>query len=204
MTVLIARRMRDTDDASAVEAQKVVRSSSSTDTVNSHRQITIGAVLEANRKRHAACELPMQLRFSRASANGSPRDQISHVLRRDGVQKLDGYGHAHVGEVVQETAADTEALVDVKAIVGLEVAVCKTLDTVPFIDVGIIDQAFPAYRCSWLFEIRTHDNDKLVLVLFFGRQQQLGYWDESGISARKTMAHAGCPYHIPLRQWCRG
>lgn len=52
----------------------------------------------------------------------------------------------------------------------------KQTDThLPFIDIRVVDQALPAYCCSWLFKISAHDNDKLVLVLFFGGQQQLGY-----------------------------
>lgn len=80
----------------------------------------------------------MQLALSRACTDRAPRNQVRYELRRDSVEKLDANGDAHVREVAEELARRPEALVD------LERAV----------DVGIVDEAFPADRCSWFLQMR--------------------------------------------------
>ena len=70
----------------------------------------------------------MELRLGGARADGAPGHEIGDVLRRDGIKQLRADWDAEVGEVAEELAGEAQALVD------LERAV----------DVGIVDEAFPA------------------------------------------------------------
>lgn len=45
-------------------------------------------VLEANRERHTRGEFTVELRLGGTSTDGTPRDEVGDVLRRDGIKKL--------------------------------------------------------------------------------------------------------------------
>ena len=70
----------------------------------------------------------MYLRLCRACTDGTPGDQVSEVLRRDGIEELRADGNAQLCEVAQKLAGDAETLVDFEGAVK----------------VGVVDQTFPA------------------------------------------------------------
>ena len=82
----------------------------------------------------------MHLRLRRACANGSPRNQVGNVLRRDHVEKLGARRHAHRVDVQQQPARHPQPLVDVETAIELR----------------IVDQPLPAHRRARLLEIHPH------------------------------------------------
>lgn len=91
----------------------------------------------------------MDLALRRSSANRTPGDEVRGVLRCDGVEELAAGWEAHFRYVEEEPAGDAEALVDLEAVV----------------EVGVVDQTFPADGCAWFFEVDAHDD---VEVIFGG------------------------------------
>lgn len=57
----------------------------------------------------------------------------------------------------EELSSCAQAFVDVEAVVH----------------VRVVDQTLPADSCTWFFEISSHDNHKLVLVLLSEREESL-------------------------------
>ena len=90
----------------------------------------ICAVLESNWEGNTAGELSVQLALRRARANGAPGDEIRDELRGDRIEQLGAGWDTEVRDVAEELAGETEALVDLEGAV----------------DVGVVDQAFPADR----------------------------------------------------------
>ena len=70
-------------------------------------------------------------------------------LRRNCVEKLASAGHAELIDINEQLAAHAEALVHLEAAV----------------QVGVVDQAFPANRGSWLLKVHPHDDTQFALVL---------------------------------------
>ena len=84
----------------------------------------------------------MHLAFGGARANGAPTDQVSDVLRRDHVQKFAASRQALAVDLDEQLASNAQTLVDAVALV----------------QVGVVDEAFPAHRGARLFEIHAHDD----------------------------------------------
>ncbi len=82
----------------------------------------------------------MELRFCGSSTDGTERNEIGQELGRDRVKHLTGDGHAEAGEVGVKLPGYSEAFVDF----------------VGFVNVGIVDESFPADRCPWLFQVGSH------------------------------------------------
>ena len=59
-------------------------------------------------------------------ADGTPRDQIGNVLRRDGVEEFARGRETNVGDFEQESAREPETLVDLVRAVQLRVYRCST------------------------------------------------------------------------------
>ena len=70
----------------------------------------------------------MELGLSSTSTNSTPRDKISNVLGRNGVQKLGSDRNANVGKIAQKLAGEAEALVDLEGTV----------------EVWVIDESLPS------------------------------------------------------------
>ena len=147
--IRISRRLRNSRQPLLRHTHEMMLRRRSPNRVNSHSQTSICAVLEAHGEGETGSELAVELRFCCASADGAEADQVGEELRADGIQHLGRDGHALVGEVAEEFAAYTQALVDLEGLV----------------DVGIVDQAFPADGCSRLFEVCAHDDQQIVFEL---------------------------------------
>lgn len=127
-------------------AQEVVLRGGSANGVNGNAEVSISAVLEANRERQARSQLTVQLRFSGTGTNGTDGNAVGQELRRDGIEHLTGNGHASGGEVDKELARHAETLVNLER----------------RIDIGIVDQALPADGSSGLLQVGAHDNAEIV------------------------------------------
>ena len=119
------------------------------DGIGGDADVAVGAVFEANRCRNARGQFAVDLALSRAGTNRAPADQVSDVLGRDHVQKLAGCGHAQAVDVDEQLAGDAQPFVDAVAAV----------------QVGVVDQAFPADGGAGLFKIHPHDDFQRVFVL---------------------------------------
>jgi len=105
----------------------------------------------------------VQLRLCGPRANGSHTQHISQELGRDGVEHLAGKRHAPLSQVEEELPRHAQALVDFERVV----------------DVGVVDQTLPADGCARLLEVRAHDNEQVILVLFLQRHQPVAVLEGS-------------------------
>ena len=94
----------------------------------------------------------MHLAFCRARADGAPADEIADVLRRDHVQELAAGGHAQAVDVDEQLPRHPQAFIN----------------AVSLVQIGVVDEALPAYGGAWLFEVHAHDDLQRVLVLLPG------------------------------------
>jgi len=91
----------------------------------------------------------VQLGLSSACANGAEGDQVSKELWGDGIQHFAGNWHSGAGQVAEELARNTEALVDL----------------VSLIDIRIVDQSLPSDGRTWLLEVGAHDDAEVIREL---------------------------------------
>ncbi|MNQ46614.1 hypothetical protein D3C85_604360 [compost metagenome] len=129
-----------------VDAEETVRAGNRLQGVDRHGQAAVGAVLEADRGGQAGRHFAVSLGFGGAGADGRPADQVLQVLRGDRVQRFGGGGQAFFGQVAQQLAADVQAILDLEGVV----------------QVGIVDQAFPADGGARLLEVHAHDQEEGV------------------------------------------
>ena len=146
----------------------------------------ICAVLESDGEGDAARKLTVQLRLGRACANGAPGDEVGDVLRRDGVEQLGADGDAEVREVAEQLARDAQALVDFEGAV----------------DVGVVDQTFPADSRPWFLRAngvrwltsREKNGSQVEMYLFTSLEKDIGACerDVNGRESRRrrTSKHA--------------
>ena len=92
----------------------------------------------------------MYLTFGGASANRAPGNQVANILWRDHVQKLTAGRQTQAIDVNQQLTCNAQSFVN----------------AVGFVQVRVIDQAFPADGCAGLFKVHAHDNFKRPRVFF--------------------------------------
>ena len=126
-------------------AEKSVRVRCREHGVDGDLHIAGGSVLEPHGTGKAGDELTMDLAFGGAGADGSPTDKTGDVLRRDHVEEFGAGGHAHFGEIEKEMAREAKAVVDFERAV----------------EMGIVDEAFPADGGAGLFEVDAHDDAEI-------------------------------------------
>jgi len=92
----------------------------------------------------------MNLTFGRARTNGTPRYEISDVLRGNHVKKLAASREPKRTDVPQQQARESKTLVDVEAA----------------IESGIVDESLSTNRRSRLFEVHAHNDFEIADVFF--------------------------------------
>jgi hypothetical protein len=100
--------------------------------VDCNPDTSVRPVLEADGERDTRSELAMELGLGSTSTDSTPRDEISNVLGRDGVEKLGSDGNANVGEIAQKLTGETETLVDLEGTVK----------------VRVVDETLPSNGCA--------------------------------------------------------
>ena len=80
----------------------------------------------------------MQLTLSRSRTNRTPTDQISNVLGANRIEQFGSDRDTEVGKVTEKLTGNSKSFVDVEGSV----------------EVRVIDEAFPAYCCSWFLSAR--------------------------------------------------
>lgn len=144
--VLVAGGLDDCGKALLGNAHESVRVGRGFHGVHCNTDASIGSVLKANREGDTGGELTVELGLSSASTNSTPRDEVSDVLRGDGVEKFRPNRDSKAGKVAQELPSKTKALVDLEGA----------------IEVWIIDETFPPDGCAWLFEVCPHDDEEVA------------------------------------------
>ena len=131
-----------------MHGQKVVSAGGCLNRVGGDFDIAIRAVFEADRGRQARGQLAVHLALGGARADGTPGNQVPQILGRNDVQKLAARGQAQAVDVDQQLARNTQALVDAET----------------FVQVGVVDQTFPAHGRTGFFEIHAHHDLQRVRV----------------------------------------
>ena len=109
----------------------------------------VGGVLEAHRHGQAAGQLAVHLGFGVARADGAPADRVADVLRGDGVKPFGGGGQAKAQHIGEHLAGQPHALTNIEATV----------------QIGVVDEAFPADGGAWLLEVHAHHDHESVFQL---------------------------------------
>src|SRR6185437_6484323 len=118
---------------------EMVRRLSGADRIYGNSDIPVRAVFESDRARQTRSELAMHLAFSRARADRPPCNQIADVLRRNHVEEFTSNGHSQLVQVAQQSARNSESIVD----------------AITAIELRVVDQTFPADCGPRLFEVNS-------------------------------------------------
>ena len=127
----------------------MVRPRRGLDRIGRDLEVAVGAVLEAYWRRQARRELAVHLGLGRSCADRTPADQVADVLWADHVEELAARRHTQPVDVDEQLACDAQPFVD----------------AVAFVEVGIVDQAFPTDGGAGFFEIDPHHDLQRVRVL---------------------------------------
>lgn len=131
--------------------------------INGDTEGAIGAVLEANWETQAAGQLTVQLALCCPRSNGADGQKISKELGGNGVQHLTRKRHALGRQVDEQLAGQAQPLVDLEAA----------------INIWVVNQTLPSNCCAGLLEVGSHDNNKLILVLLLGLEQEVAVGEGS-------------------------
>lgn len=140
---------------------EVVAGAHGLERVDGRTDRSIGGILESNREGQTGSQLTVQLALGGTSTNSANTDQISGVLRGDGVQHLARNRDTQVSDVAQQLAGNADSLVDV----------------VRVIDVRVVDQSLPANSGTGLLEVSPHHNAELITELSGQITQECGVFD---------------------------
>ena len=109
----------------------------------------VGGVLEAHRHGQATGQFAVDLGFGVTRADGTPADRVADVLRGDGVKPFGGGGQAEAQHVGEHLAGQPHALTNIEATV----------------QIGVVDEAFPADGGARLLEVHAHHDHESVFQL---------------------------------------
>jgi len=138
----IARGADDAGDAVLVHAEESVGVTGGLHGVNGHLKAAVGPVFESDGHGEAAGHFAVGLGLGGAGADGGPGDKIGDVLGDDGIEELGSGGQAHAGDFEQEGTGAAQA--------GFYV--------VSAVEVGVVDESFPADGGARFFEVDAHDD----------------------------------------------
>ena len=142
VAVGIAARVDHRHLAALVHPEEVVRPRRRLDRIAGDAHVAVRAVLEADWRRRARCELAVHLALRGSRANRTPCDQVADVLRRDRVEELAARRYAEAADVDQELPRDAQPFADPAALVEMR----------------IVDEPLPADRRPRLLEVDAHDD----------------------------------------------
>ena len=144
--VLVAGGLEDPGAGVLREREEYVGVLRGADRIDRELDASAGAVLEPHRTGQPRGHLAVHLALGGARADCPPTDQVRDVLGGDEVEEFDAGRYAGVVQVEQQAARGAQALVDVEAAV----------------EVGVVDQSFPADRGARLLEVDAHDDEQPI------------------------------------------
>lgn len=145
-TVLVTGGLGNRRKTLLGHTEEAVGVGSGTNSVDGHAQVTVRAVLVADREGETGGQLAVELGLGGAGADSAQGDEVGEELWGDGVEHLGGDGETGAGEVDVELTGDAQTLVDV---VGL-------------VDIGVVDQTLPADGRAGLLEVGAHDDAQVL------------------------------------------
>src|SRR4051812_9765014 len=111
VAILVAARLHDRHLAALVHGKEMVLLARGEQRIHRDLDVTVGTVLEPDRRRQAGGELPMDLALGGARADRAPGDKIADVLRRNDVEELASRRHAAPVDAHQQVPGDAQPLV---------------------------------------------------------------------------------------------
>lgn len=153
--ILITYGANDGHHTRFCDREEVVRMSYGADGVNRNSEAAVSAILETDGERQTRGQFSMKLRLCSSGTDSTDRQQICQELRRNRIEHLTCNWHASSRQVDKELPRQSQALVDLEAV----------------IDLRVIDQTLPSHRRPGLFQVRAHYNQQVVFVFGFELQQ---------------------------------
>jgi hypothetical protein len=173
--------LNNTAQTFLTDTKEDVTGSSSPACIDSNTDATIGRIFEASRHRQGGCEFSMDLGFGRAGTDRTPSHQIRGVLWRDRVQELAPGGKAEFSDIQDFIRSESIKTCELKEVcIGLTQSASDAepsvyLETV--VELGVIDEPFPADCGARFFKVNTHDDEEIVAGFVSIGLQQLGIGD---------------------------
>ena len=146
MAVGISRRFDDARGAVLIDAEKTVLGAGRGHRIDCGLETSVRGIFESDRHRESARHFAVGLGFRGARADGRPGDQVRCVLRNDGIEKFRCGRQAEFEDVQKQFPREQDAL---RHVAG-------------FIEIGIVDEAFPANGRAGFFKINPHDDEVAV------------------------------------------
>lgn len=131
------------------DGEEVVGVACGADGVDGDLNASTGSVFEADRDAQSGGQFAVDLAFGGPCADGSPDDEVGEVLRRDGVEELCAAWDAAICEFEQQAACNAQTFVNIERVV----------------EVGVVDQPFPADGRARFFKVDPHDDQQVFFVL---------------------------------------
>lgn len=158
VAVFVAGGLKEGRDALLGDGREPVRLLGGDDSVDGALDVAFGRVLEADGHRESAAKFAVDLALGGSGADGDPTCDVGDVLRELEIEVLGSGGQAECVEIDQQLSGGTKPLVDVIALV----------------EIGVVDEAFPADAGSGLFEVSAHEDNELVFEALGERKQLFG------------------------------
>ena len=146
VAVFVARSADDGRVPGLGHRQEMVRRLGRLDGVDGDAHVAVGAVLEPDRAGETRSELAVHLALGGTRPDRAPGDEVGDVLRRDHVEELGGGRQPHLGDLPQQSTGEANAVVDAVGVV----------------QVGIVDESFPAHRRARFLEVDPHHHQQLA------------------------------------------
>jgi len=145
VNILVAGSLHDGSKTLFGNTHESVRVGSRLHGINGNTDASISSVLKADGEGDTRSELTVELRLGGASTDGTPREKISNVLGRDGIEKLGSDGNTDVGEVAEKLTSKAETLVDLEGPVK----------------VWVVDETLPSDSRAGFFKVGPHDDEEI-------------------------------------------
>ena len=144
--VFVAGSLKNPKIARFGHGQKMMRVCSRRNCVNGNFQIPVRAVFEPHRTGQSGSQLTVQLAFRCAGADRAPADQVCDVLGCQQVEVFSASRHTYMVQIKQQLSCQPDPVINIEGT----------------IEIGVIDQAFPAHCCPGFFKIDPHDDQQII------------------------------------------
>ena len=99
MAIGIASGLDDARRAILIDAEKTMRGARGPHGVDGSLHTAVGCIFKTHRHRESAGHLAVGLGLRRPRTDRRPADEVSYVLRHDGVEKLGSRGESQIQDV---------------------------------------------------------------------------------------------------------
>ena len=165
VAIWVSRSRHNARHSVLVDPKKAVRCPRGLHGVDCRLNAPVGAIFKSDRHREPACHFAMGLGFGSAGTDGRPAHQISSVLRNDRVKKFCADWEAEVNNIEEDFTCNGNPVGDIARI----------------IEMGVVNEPFPACRRTGLFKIHPHHDEVAIgnFALHLGQPSRIvqsGLW----------------------------